>query len=73
MCVQSSIVGRFSPAWNATAGVCKSRFVLPPNAAWTAIALRTDASVSTSRVLIPRFERLSSALAERRAMSSQTG
>ena len=29
----SSTVGRRRPAWNATAGVCSSRFVLPPKAA----------------------------------------
>ena len=34
--------------------MCSSRFVEPPNAAWTAIALRTAASVRMSRVVSPR-------------------
>ena len=36
------------------AGMCSSRLVEPPNAAWTTIALRTAASVRMSRVVMPR-------------------
>jgi hypothetical protein len=55
------------------AGVCSSRFVLPPNAANTASALRNAASVRTCFVWMPRFVRCSSVVAERFAMSSQIG
>ena len=47
--IQSSTVGRRSPAACAMAGTCSSRFVDPPNAACTAMALPIAASVSTSR------------------------
>ena len=40
------------------AGRCSSRFVEPPNAACTTIALRTAASVRMSRVVMPRALRL---------------
>ena len=33
--IQSSTVGRRRPAEWAMAGMCNSRFVEPPNAAWT--------------------------------------
>ena len=46
--------GARSPAACAIAGMCSSRFVEPPNAAWTTIALRTAASVRMSRVVRPR-------------------
>src|SRR5207302_1278648 len=42
--VQSSTVGRRSPAAWATAVRWRSRFVDPPKAAWTVIAFRTAAS-----------------------------
>ena len=55
------------------AGRCSSRFVDPPNAACTTIALRTAWSVTISRVAMPRAPRRTIARAERRAMSSQIG
>ena len=70
---QSSTVGRRSPAAWAMAGMCSSRFVEPPKAAWTTIALRTAASVRMSRVARPRGLQAHQARAERRAMSSQIG
>ena len=36
--IQSSTAGGFRPAAAAIAGMCSSRFVEPPNAAWTSIA-----------------------------------
>lgn len=70
---QSSTVGRLRPAVNATAGMCSSRLVLPPQAAWTTIALRTAASVRMSLSLMPRRACSKSARALRRAASSQIG
>ena len=71
--IQSSTVGRRSPAACAMAGMCSSRLVEPPKAACTAIALRTAASVTMSRTARPRRESDTSARAERRAMSTQIG
>jgi len=71
--IQSSTVGRRKPAAWAMAGRCSSRFVEPPNAACTTIALATAASVTTSRTAIPRRASVTSARAERRAMSIQIG
>ena len=70
---QSSTVGRRRPAVNATAGMCSSRFVLPPNAANTASAFLNAASVRMSGVRMPRLDISKSARAERRALSSQIG
>ena len=53
---QSSAVGRRSPAVKAMAGMCSSRFVEPPKAAWTHMALRIAASVRIWRGVIPRGE-----------------
>ena len=55
------------------AGVCRSRFVEPPKAACTTIALRIAASVTMAEAVTPRAARLTSARAERRAMSVQIG
>jgi len=53
--------------------MCSSKFVDPPNAAWTTIALRIAASVTMSFVVNPRFSNSTTARAERVAMSVQTG
>ena len=45
---------RAAPAACAMAGMCSSRFVEPPNAACTTMALRIAASVRMSRVVRPR-------------------
>ena len=45
----------------------------PPKAAWTVIAFRTAASVRIWLVVMPRPSRLTSARADRRAMSVQIG
>ena len=55
------------------AGKCSSRFVDPPKAACSTIALRTAASVSTSRIPRPSACSRFSARALRVAASSQTG
>ncbi len=70
---QSSTVGRFNPAENATAGRCSSRFVDPPNAACSTIAFLIAASVSTSRTPIFNWCIRISARAERFAASSHIG
>ena len=71
--IQSSTVGRRSPAAWAMAGRCNSRFVEPPNAACTTIAFLTAASVTMSRPRMPRDSSATRARAERRAMSNHTG
>ena len=54
MWVQSSAVGRCSPAAWAMAGMCSRRLVEPPKAAWTTMALSMEAWVRMSRV--PRLQ-----------------
>ena len=71
--IQSSTVGRLSPAACAMAVRCRSRLVEPPNAAWTVIAFRTAASVRICLVVTPRASRFTNARADRRAMSAQIG
>ena len=70
---QSSTVGRRKPAENATAGRCITRFVDPPKAACTTMAFFSAAAVSTSATPIRNSCMRFSALAERRAASSQMG
>ena len=53
-CSQSARVGRRNPAEKAMAGRCRSKFVDPPKAACSTMALRTAPSVSTSRT--PSFK-----------------
>ena len=55
------------------AGTCRIRFVDPPNAAWTTIALRIERSSRMSPSESPACASRTSARAERRAMSSQIG
>ena len=69
--IQSSAAGRGSPAAWAMAGTCSSRLVDPPKAAWTTIALRRAAGVSTFRTVVPVAWSRASARADRTAMSSQ--
>ena len=69
----SSSVGRFNPAENAIAGRWISRFVEPPNAACSTIALRRAPAVSTSFVPIRSRSNRRKARAERFAVSSQIG
>jgi hypothetical protein len=71
--IHSSIVGGSSPAACATAGRCSRRFVEPPKAACTAIALRTATSVTRSRVVMPSSFCRNTARADLRAASSHTG
>ena len=73
MAVQSSTVGRGNPAAWAMAGMCSNKFVEPPNAACTAIALRTPPGERISRIVTPRASSWQRARAERTAMSVQTG
>ena len=67
---QSSTPMRLRPAACAMAGVCSSRFVEPPHAACTTMAFSKAASVRMSCDVTPRFSDMTSAFAERRAMSS---
>ena len=56
------------------AGMCSSRFVEPPNAAWTTIALRIDGvGQDVAERVRPRRPERTRARAERRAMSRQIG
>src|SRR3984885_2435542 len=73
MRAQSFEVGLLSFAAWAMAGICRRRFVDPPKAAWTIMALLIDASERMSEVprLSRRMRRM--ARAERRAASSQMG
>ena len=69
---QSSTAGRFSPAAWAMAGTCKIKFVEPPKAAWTTMALCSACSVTNACEQMPAASSTISARAERTAMSSQT-
>ena len=68
---QSAAVGRPRPAAWAMAARCRIRLVDPPKAACVTIAFRSAASVTMSRIGMPRASSSSAARAERRAMSSQ--
>ena len=73
ICIQSSTIGRGKCAAWAIAGMCSSKFVLPPNAACVTIALCNASGVSISRVVMPCDSISTNARAERRAISNQIG
>ena len=69
---EDHIIGHSPAAW-AIAGICSSKLVLPPKAAWVTIALCRAASVRIWETVVPDASRLTSACAERLAISSQIG
>ena len=70
--IQSSTTGTFRPAAAAIAGMCRIRFVDPPNAACTSIAFSIAAPVSRRPIGKSSMSRRCSAAAERVASSSHT-
>ena len=70
---QSSTVGGRSPAACAMAGTCSRRLVEPPNAACSSIAFSIARGVRMAESAVPRAASRTSAWADCRAVSSQTG
>ena len=54
------------------AGMCSSKLVEPPNAAWITMAFSMALSVRISRVVMPRLSSSLTARADWRAISSHT-
>ena len=70
---QSSTVGGRRPAACASAGMCSSRLVEPPNAACTSIAFSSACGVRMAASVSRRAASRTRARADCRAISSQTG